>query len=167
MPRRASAPDHCSIARALDVIGERWTILIIRDAFFGVRHFEGFQASLGIARNVLASRLTTLVDAGILSRVPDADDRRRVVYRLTQKGRDLFPVIMALSDWGTRWETEPGKKEAFVIVDRQTGTPIPPVEVRAADGRALSPRDTLLTAGPGMTEAIAGTIPSLAAWKRA
>lgn len=167
MPKRASAPDHCAIARALDIIGERWTILIIRDAFFGIRNFEGFQASLGIARNVLAARLAALVDADILSRVPDADDRRRVEYRLTEKGRALFPVIIALGDWGMRWETHSSKKEAFVIVDRVTGQPIAPLEVRSADGRLLSPRDTRISPGPGMTEEIARTIPSLAGWKRA
>jgi DNA-binding HxlR family transcriptional regulator len=167
MPKRASAPDHCSIARALGTIGERWTILIIRDAFFGIRNFEGFQASLGIARNVLAARLAALVEADILSRVPDADDKRRVEYRLTKKGRDLFPVIMALADWGMRWETDAEGKEAFVIVDRETGQPLPPIEVRATDGRVLSPRETSITAGPGMNERIARTIPSLAQWKRA
>lgn len=162
MPKRASAPDHCAIARALDVVGERWTFLIIRDAFFGVRHFEGFQESLGIARNVLASRLAGLVGAGILSRVQAADDKRRIEYRLTGKGRELFPVIMAIGNWGMRWETEAVGKEAFVVVDREKGEPIAPVEVRAADGRVLRPSDARVVPGPGMTDAIARTIPSLA-----
>jgi len=162
MPKRATAPDHCAIARALEVIGECWTFHIVRDAFFGIRNFEGFQENLGIARNVLANRLSKLVDAGILSRVPDADDRRKVQYRLTDKGRDLFPVIMALGQWGMRWETETAEKEAFVIVDRENGVPIAPIEVRAADGRALRPWETRVVAGPGMTPEIARTIPSLA-----
>jgi DNA-binding HxlR family transcriptional regulator len=93
---------NCSIARALELVGERWTILILRDAFLGTRRFDEFQRSLGIARNVLQSRLERLVEAGILRREPYQERPRRFEYRLTAKGVDLWPVIVALLKWGDR-----------------------------------------------------------------
>jgi DNA-binding HxlR family transcriptional regulator len=93
---------NCSIARALELVGERWTILILRDAFLGIRRFDEFQRSLGIARNVLQSRLERLVEAGILRREPYQERPRRFEYRLTAKGVDLWPVIVALLKWGDR-----------------------------------------------------------------
>jgi DNA-binding HxlR family transcriptional regulator len=93
---------NCSIARALELVGERWTILILRDAFLGTRRFDEFQRSLGIARNVLQARLERLVEAGILCRVQYQERPRRFEYRLTAKGVDLWPVIVALLKWGDR-----------------------------------------------------------------
>src|ERR1700736_954405 len=90
---------NCSIARALELVGERWTILILRDAFLGTRRFDEFQRSLGIARNVLQSRLERLVEAGILRRDPYQERPRRFEYRLTAKGVDLWPVIVAMLKW--------------------------------------------------------------------
>ena len=92
----------CALARALETIGERWTLLIIRDAFYGVRHFNDFQAHLDIPKAVLAERLRGLVDEGILERGADASHRGRPVYDLTAAGRDLWPVIHALLTWGSR-----------------------------------------------------------------
>lgn len=97
----------CSIARALEAVGERWTILILRDAFFGVRRFDDFQKDLGIARNVLQARLTHLVEQGIMERVPYQDRPVRYEYRLTQKGVDLWPIMMAMLGWGDRYEPSP------------------------------------------------------------
>ncbi|MDA0270774.1 MAG: helix-turn-helix domain-containing protein [Chloroflexi bacterium] len=94
---------HCSVARALDIVGERWTLLVLRDAFQGKRRFEEFSQSLPIARNVLASRLKTLVEHGILERRQYEERPPRFEYRLTDKGRDLYPVIVALVQWGDRY----------------------------------------------------------------
>jgi DNA-binding HxlR family transcriptional regulator len=95
---------NCSIARALEVVGERWTLLIVRDAFLGVRRFEEFQESLGIARNVLTDRLNRLVDEEILERVPYSE--RRYEYRLTKKGRDLNIALAGLRQWGDKYISE-------------------------------------------------------------
>src|SRR3954452_18483703 len=92
----------CSIARSLEIVGERWTLLVLRDAFLGVRRFEDFQRSLGVARNVLTDRLGRLVDEGVLERVRYQERPERFEYRLTEKGRDLWPVTMALLRWGDR-----------------------------------------------------------------
>jgi DNA-binding HxlR family transcriptional regulator len=92
----------CSLARTLETVGERWTMLIVRDAFFGVRRFNDFQAHLDIPRAVLAERLSGLVEDGILVRVPDPEHAGRQVYELTEAGRDLWPVVHALLVWGRR-----------------------------------------------------------------
>lgn len=91
----------CSVARTLAVIGDRWTLMILRDAFLGVRHFDDFQASLGISRTIVSDRLATLVREGVLHRPPETTAKRRA-YRLTEKGLELFPVVMAIVDWGNR-----------------------------------------------------------------
>src|SRR3954454_20558053 len=92
----------CSVARALEVVGERWTLLIVRDALLGIRRFEDFQRDLGIARNVLTDRLSRLVDLGVLDRVAYSEKPLRHEYRLTEKGLDLWPVVFALGKWGDR-----------------------------------------------------------------
>ena len=126
---------HCSIAAALEAVGERWSFLILRAAFNGLHHFEEFQTTLGIARNILSNRLVRLVENGILERVPDAADRRKISYRLTDKGRDLLPVILSLRQWGERWVC--GKPSNPVLVDRYSKQPILEMAVRACDGRPL------------------------------
>jgi DNA-binding HxlR family transcriptional regulator len=105
--------DDCSIARTLDVIGDRWSLLILRDGFYGVRRFEDFQRDLGVARNVLSDRLGKLVDRGIFERRLYAERPPRYEYRLTPKGRDLLPVLLTMLRWGDDWEgggTEPPVK---------------------------------------------------------
>lgn len=92
----------CSIARALELVGERWTLLILRDVFLGVRRFDDLQRSLGVARNVLATRLQRLVDAGLLERQRYQERPERFEYRLTEKGADLWPVLVSLLQWGDR-----------------------------------------------------------------
>jgi DNA-binding HxlR family transcriptional regulator len=129
----------CGIAAALEVVGERWSFLILRGAFNGLEHFEEFQSTLGIARNILSNRLVRLVEHGILAREPDPSDRRRVAYKLTEKGRDLMPVLIALRQWGERWLcTAPGN---LVLVDKRNRMPVAPMTVRAVDGRILTPDD--------------------------
>ena len=104
--RRDYEGQDCSIARALEVVGERWTLLIVRDAFFGLRRFNQFQESLGIARNVLTDRLNRLVQEGILERVRYSERPERYEYRLTPKGRDLQIVLVGLRRWGARHLSE-------------------------------------------------------------
>jgi DNA-binding HxlR family transcriptional regulator len=101
---------HCSVAGTLAVVGEKWTLLVLREAFLGVRRFADFQRMLGIPRAVLTERLGTLVDQGILMRVPyqAAGERQRHEYRLTEKGLDLYPTLVALMEWGDRYLAEPG-----------------------------------------------------------
>ena len=128
---------QCSIAAALEAVGERWSFLILRASFNGLHHFEEFQTTLGIARNILSNRLARLVENGILERVPDAADRRKVSYRLTEKGRDLLPVLLSLRQWGERWVCG-GQPSNPVLVDRSSRQPIAPMAVRSNDGRTLS-----------------------------
>ena len=99
---RTYEDQNCSIARSLEVLGDRWTILVMREAFMRVRRFEDFQRNLGVARNVLTDRLGRLVEEGILERVPYQDRPARFEYRLTEKGIDLWPMMMALLQWGDR-----------------------------------------------------------------
>lgn len=104
MPPRIDLSDFsCSVARTLDVVGDKWTLLILRDAFYGVRRFEDFTRDLGIARNVLTDRLGRLVDAGVLERRRYEERPPRDEYRLTAKGRDLLPVILTMMHWGDTW----------------------------------------------------------------
>ena len=107
MTRRASDKTYemaCSIARTLEHIGERWTFLILRDAFYGVRRFDDFQADLGVARNILTKRLKKLVETGIMRREQYQDHPARYEYRLTEKGRELVPILVTMVAWGDKWE---------------------------------------------------------------
>jgi DNA-binding HxlR family transcriptional regulator len=107
MRRTSFAEMDCSIAQALDVVGEWWSLLILRDAFQGVRRFDAFQRRLGIARNILTERLQRLVAEGILTRRLYQEQPERYEYRLTEKGLDLYPVIVGLLQWGDRWAAAP------------------------------------------------------------
>ena len=108
---------HCSIARALSVVGERWTLLILREAFRGVRRFDDFRAQLGIARNVLATRLAGLVEHGVLERRPYGSGPVRHEYHLSEKGRDLYPVLLSLLAWGDRWMAR-GDRPPLTLIHR-------------------------------------------------
>lgn len=134
-------PAQCSLPAALEAMGERWSFMILRAAFDGLHHFEEFRSELGIARNILANRLTRLVERGILTRAAMAEDRRRIRYRLTGKGEALLPTMLALRQWGERWET--GFRATPVPVDARDRRPIGPIEVRAWDGRVLTKHDLL------------------------
>ncbi len=127
---------QCSIAAALDVVGERWSFLILRGVFNGLNHFEEFQSTLGIARNILSNRLARMVERGILAREPDPSDRRKISYHLTDKGRDLLPVLISLRQWGEKWVCEEPSNP--VLVDRLTRQPLSEMAPRAADGRVLT-----------------------------
>ena len=105
--------EDCSLARSLSVIGDRWTLMVLRDAFLGVRRFDDFEGSLKIARRVLSERLALLVKEGILARIPYQERPARYDYRLTEKGLELYPVILSLVHWGDRYYT--GKKGPPVV----------------------------------------------------
>lgn len=126
----------CSLPRALEAMGERWSFMILRASFNGLHHFEEFLDELGIARNILSNRLTRLVESGILKRAACADDRRKIEYRLTDKGMDLLPTMIALRQWGERWES--GVPSNPILCDARDRQPIQPVSIRAYDGRTLT-----------------------------
>lgn len=126
--------DNCGLPSALEAMGERWSFMILRAAFNGLHHFEEFQAELGIARNILANRLSRLVDHGILERTALPIDRRKVVYTLTEKGVGLLPAMVALRQWGEKW----GQIQSSpVLVDNCDELPVRPVALQAHDGRTL------------------------------
>lgn len=138
----------CSLAQALEVVGERWTLLVLRDAFFGVRRFDDFQRRLDIARNILSARLARLVEAGILERRALSPGGKRAEYHLTEKGRDLQPALLALTQWGDTWyPSERGSRIQFC--DRDTGEPIRRLRPCTQDGRELSDRQVRARPGPG------------------
>ncbi|MFC4294103.1 winged helix-turn-helix transcriptional regulator [Novosphingobium tardum] len=130
---------QCGLPVALEAMGERWSFMILRAAFNGVRHFEEFLESLGIARNILSNRLSKLVDVGILRRDHCEDDRRRIEYRLTDKGLALLPAMLALREWGERYEL--GCPSDLVLCDERDGKPIAPIGIYAHDGRLLDHND--------------------------
>ena len=130
---------QCGLSGTLEVIGERWSFMIVRGAFNGVRHFEEFLTEIGIARNILANRLTRLTESGILHRTPCPDDRRKVEYRLTAKGLDFLPAMIAMRQWGERWET--GVPTNPVLADERDRKPILPVTLRGHDDRILTHMD--------------------------
>lgn len=134
----------CGLPEALETMGERWSFMILRASFNGLHHFEEFLAELGIARNILSNRLAKLVDHNILNREPCPDDRRRIEYRLTEKGLDLLPAMIALRQWGQKYGTE--IEENPVLVDARDRLPIGPVSMLAHDGRILNYMDLHLQA---------------------
>jgi DNA-binding HxlR family transcriptional regulator len=138
----------CSAARALEVIGERWTVLIIRDAFLGLRRFDEFQRSLGVARNVLQARLTGLVENGIFERVRYQDRPERFEYRLTEKGVDLWPVVVSLLAWGDRHAAPDGPP--VVIEHRGCGGRMNDRRICEECGALLGPRDAKARRGPAL-----------------
>jgi DNA-binding HxlR family transcriptional regulator len=139
---------NCGIAQALEVLGDWWTLMIVRDAFFGVRRFGDFERSLGIAKNVLSARLQHLVDHGILRLVDVGSEGQHFEYHLSEKGDALLPVLTALREWSDEWVFGSGN-EPIVVRDRRTGRRIPRMRVTSAEGRALSRGDLRAVPGPG------------------
>jgi len=140
--------EQCSLARAVSVIGDRWTLLILRDCFLRVRRFENFQERLGITRPILADRLKKLVDEFVLTKVAYQQRPTRYEYRLTPKGLDLYPVIMALVHWGDVHMAE--KKERPLLHNHERcGKDFDPVVVCSECGEALNPRQVRVHPGPG------------------
>ena len=150
--QRASFEDmNCSIARSLEVIGEWWTLLILRDAFFGITRFDDFQARLGIARNILTKRLDTLIDHGVLEPRCYDEARGRNDYVLTDKGRALWPVMVTIREWGNEWIF--GRDhEPLGLQHRDCGEVTQPEMVCDKCGEKLHERSFRNIPGPGYTE---------------
>ena len=141
--RTSLVGDACPIARSLDAIGDWWSLLIIREAFLGVRRFSAFQRSLGMAKNILTVRLRALVDRGILATEPASDGSSYRDYVLTAKGRGLFPILVALRQWSEEFDEHP-EEIATVLVDRAHRRPVRKLVLYADDGAPLAPEDTSL-----------------------
>ena len=140
---------ECPIARSLDVLGDWWSLLIIRDAFLGIRRFGEFQKSIGLAKNILTVRLRALVDHGILKTAPASDGSAYQEYVLTPNGRGIFPVLVALRQWSEEFSCEDGGFKTL-LVDRKRGRPVRKLEIRAEDGRSLADGDTELRPHPAV-----------------
>lgn len=139
MPRHNNQP--CPVARSVDLIGDRWSLLIVRDAFDGMRRFSDFQRSLGMAKNILTDRLNKLVAADILVRQDASDGTAYQEYVLTPQGESLFPVVVALRQWGEQHLFAPGEPHSELI-NKRTGAPVLPMVLQAEDGSVLTPAET-------------------------
>ncbi|MEM9287062.1 MAG: helix-turn-helix domain-containing protein [Pseudomonadota bacterium] len=143
---RTSLKDwNCSLARSLDIIGDKWAMLIVRNAFFGTTTFSGFQAELGIAKNILTNRLKHLTDNGILRRLEK--DGRHPRYKLTPAGWELSTVFIALLQWGDKHVPPPGGPP-LQIVDRETLQPIRALALQSGDGKPLSTKEVRFAKTP-------------------
>ncbi len=145
MLRREYEGQVCSIARALELVGDRWTLLIVRDLVLGLTRFDEFLESLGVASNVLTDRLNRLVDEGVVERIRYSERPERFEYRLTAKGRELGLVLLALMQWGDRHVSKKPPRIARRRSDRSRVT----VALVAADGTPVVPGDLELVPGPG------------------
>jgi DNA-binding HxlR family transcriptional regulator len=139
---------ECPVARSLDALGDWWSLLIIRDAFLGLRRFSEFQKNLGCAKNILAVRLRALVDQGILKTAPASDGSAYQEYVLTRKGRGVFPILVALRQWSEEFSGDSGGFSTL-LVDRDNGRAVRKLELHAQDGRLLGDGDIEVKANPG------------------
>ncbi len=147
MKRSSVSHLPCSIAQTLEIVGEWWTLLVVRNISFGQRRFEAIQSDLGIARNVLSDRLNTLVEHGIVEKSKYQDNPERFEYRATAKGKDLLPVLLALMAWGDQWASPDGKP--MIVTHTDCGHDTDPKVVCSHCGGELSWGHTRVTAGPG------------------
>lgn len=138
----------CSVARTLDIIGEWWTLLVLRDVFYGVRRFEALRSHLGISRKVLTSRLQRLTDEEILKKVPYQQQPIRFEYQLTKKGQDLLPVLLTIMNWGDRWLSE-ADKVPVIFVHKDCGKETTPKLVCSHCDGELTPHNMRPIPGPG------------------
>lgn len=148
MPRLKTNESMCSAARSLELLGDRWALLLIRELMFGTHRFDDFASHLGIARNVLSDRLSRLTAAGILVQRPLRDDALRQGYYLTEMGEGLLPVLVSLLQWGDRWLQTPDTVPLRVI-ERASGADLAPIRLRSANGAELTRRDLDWAPGPG------------------
>jgi len=137
----------CSVARSLSVVGDRWALLILREAFLRTRRFEDFQTRIGMTRHRLSARLRKLVEHGVFEKVRYQEKPARYEYRLTQKGLDLYPVIVALLGWGDRWMPA-AEGPAVALMHRECGRQVTPRLVCPDCGQAVSARDTVARVRP-------------------
>jgi DNA-binding HxlR family transcriptional regulator len=148
--RKSFAAMNCSVAQCLEVVGEWWSFLIVRDVFLGVTRFDQLQQRLGISRNVLNQRLARLLEAGVLVRVPYSEHPPRHDYRLTDKGRDLWPVLTALRQWGDKYAAPAGPP--IEVIHKGCGEVSEAVLICSKCGDPLGPRDVRAVQGPGYAE---------------
>ncbi|MES2077485.1 MAG: helix-turn-helix domain-containing protein [Pseudomonadota bacterium] len=141
--RKSMKDDPCPVARALEVIGDRWAMLIVRDAYDGSRRFGDFQRNLGVARNILTDRLHGLTEDGILAVQPASDGSAYQEYVLTEKGEQLFPVVLALRQWGEQHLFRRGEKHSLLL-EKDGGAALPPMLPHSRDGRVLRAADTVV-----------------------
>ena len=149
--KRKPERENCSVARSLEILGDAWTLLVVREAFFGTRRFADFEANLGISKNVLAHRLALLTKRGVLEPIDAGQHGTRYEYELTPMGKDLATLMTALRQWGDRWVLGPGH-EPLVVVDRRTERPIPRLRIRGEDGEVMRAADLELRPGPGASK---------------
>jgi DNA-binding HxlR family transcriptional regulator len=157
MERKSFSEMDCSVAQCLEVVGEWWSMLIIRDTFMGVTRFEDFQRRLGISRNILRDRLTSLVDAGVLVRVPYSEHPPRDDYKLTQKGRDLWPIITAMRQWGDQYAAPNGPP--VEVIHRSCGQASHLEMSCAWCGERVTYRNVHAVPGPGRDESLIASGP--------
>ncbi len=150
MEHKSFAGMHCSVAQCLEVVGEWWTLLIVRDAFLGVTRFDEFQKRLGISRNVLDQRLARLVQGGVVAKVPYSEHPPRFDYRLTERGRDLWPVIDAMRQWGDKHAAPDGPP--LRLLHQACGEISEPVLVCSGCGEPIGAQDVKAVPGPGDVE---------------
>jgi DNA-binding HxlR family transcriptional regulator len=150
MGRKRFVNTNCGVGQALEAVGDWWSLMIVRDAFFGIRRFSDFAKSLGVAKNILTTRLDHLVAHGIFEKVDVGSMGTHFEYQLTDKGEALLPVLIALREWSDEWVFGRGN-EPLIVRDRKTGRRIPRLRVSNADGVALSFRDLRAEPGPGAT----------------
>ena len=143
----------CGIAAALNVLGDHWTLMLVREAFYGSTRFSEFQRNTGIAKTLLSDRLAFLVDEGIFQREDVGEHGTRYAYRLTEKGRALDTVILALVQWSNEHVFGAGN-EPMLLLERRSGKPIRGLELRSAAGRRIERRDIVFRAGPGANRAV-------------
>ena len=144
---------RCPVARSMAVLGERWAMLVLREAFYGTTRFDEFERHLGIAPNILSARLKDLTEHGLLEKVPIAESGARHEYRLTERGRDFFPAYLALKAWADRWMAGPDGPPVL-LEDAVTGRPIEAPPALSAAGTPLRPEDVRIRPGPGAGEAL-------------
>lgn len=152
MSRSSFAEIDCPIALAAEQLADKWKFVIIRNAFNGMRRFDDFASHLGVASNVLTTRLAELVDANILEKRPLEGDRRAVEYRLTAKGRDLFPMVIFLVQWSDRWMKKRGGPRLKIALD-ETKEPVEPVQVKTASGAVVTDKSANVSEGRGRSAA--------------
>jgi DNA-binding HxlR family transcriptional regulator len=166
MPLRTAFSEmNCSLARALDQMGDPWALLILRECLMGVERFEDFLQALGVARKVLADRLARLAEHGLLARVPLDGSGKRAAYRLTDKGHALVPALVAVMQWGDAWVSGPGREPVQLTSAR--GSPLAPVQLRTARGQPVAGQQVRFQPGPGADRRTRGHLAQCAALQHA
>ncbi len=150
MKHKSYSEMNCSLAQTLEAVGERWSLLILRDAFYGVKRFGHFQRRLGIARNILTSRLNRLIEEGVLER-RESEEGAYSEYFLTEQGLALQPALIALTQWGDKYRPNP-KGDRWIFVERATQQAIQPMTVRSDSDQVLKPREIKAVAGPALSD---------------